>query len=413
MAKIEKISPLAPSAFPEFPEIDGVLLATAATAMKYQNRDDLLCISFPQGAAVAGVLTRSRTSSAPVGLCRNNLATGKPARALLVNAGNANAFTGKAGDAAMTSTVNMLAKKIGCEGDQVYVSSTGVIGEVLDGDKINAHMDAIVQNLSGGGWTAAAKAILTTDTFAKGATRTATINGKQVKINGFAKGSGMIAPDMATMLAYIFTDADLPQDILQAILVEAADKSFNAITVDSDTSTSDTLLAFATGTADVGAITDVSDPALAQFRAAFEDLSRDLAHQVVRDGEGASKFIAITVTGAEDNRAAKVIAFSIANSPLVKTAIAGEDANWGRIVMAVGKAGEAADRDALEIIIGEQKVTEQGMAVAEYDEAACTRHLKGQDIEITVDVGVGGGMAQVWTCDLTHGYIDINADYRS
>lgn len=413
MAKTEKISPLAPTGLPDFPEIDGVDLATAATEMKYKGRDDLLCVSFPKGATVAGVLTCSRTSSAPVGLCRKNLATGKKARALLVNAGNANAFTGKAGDDAMTSTVDTLAGKIGCDGDQVYVSSTGVIGEVLDGARINAHMDGIVHNLSGSHWPAAAKAILTTDSFAKGAVRRATINGVEVKINGFAKGSGMIAPDMATMLAYIFTDADLPQDILQSTLIESADKSFNAITVDSDTSTSDTLLAFATGATPVGQIKSIDDPAFAEFRTAFDSLSLDLAHQVVRDGEGARKFITITVTGAEDDRAARIIAFSIANSPLVKTAIAGEDANWGRIVMAVGKAGEAADRDKLEIIIGGQKVTEHGMAVAGYDEDACTSHLKGQEIDLSVDVGVGRGGATVWTCDLTHGYIDINADYRS
>ncbi len=413
MAKIEQISPLAPDVFPDFPEIDGVLLATAATEMKYQGRDDLLCVAFPNGATVAGVLTRSRTSSAPVGLCRSNLATGKKARALLVNAGNANAFTGKAGDAAMTSTVNMLAEEIGCEIDQVYVSSTGVIGEVLDDQKINSHIESLTQNLASGKWFAAAKAILTTDTFAKGAVRTTTIGGMPVTLGGFAKGSGMIAPDMATMLAYIFTDADLPQGILQAILTETADKSFNSITVDSDTSTSDTVLAFATGTTDIGEITNINDPALAEFRAAFLDLSQDLAHQIVRDGEGASKFITVTVTGAEDNRSAKIIAFSIANSPLVKTAIAGEDANWGRIVMAVGKAGEAADRDRIEIVIGGQKVTEQGMAISGYDEDACTAHLKGQDINLAVDVGVGSGVATVWTCDLTHGYIDINADYRS
>jgi len=414
MAKIEKISPLAPLTFPDLPEIAGVLFATAATEVKYRGRDDLLLVSFPKGAVVAGVLTRSKTFSAPVGLCRKNLATGQKARALLVNAGNANAFTGKAGDCAMASTVNCLAKKIHCETETIYVSSTGVIGEVLNDQKINDHMAQIVQDLSPKDWPAAAKAILTTDTFAKGAARTTTINGQKIQINGIAKGSGMIAPDMATMLAYVFTDADLSQDLLQAILAAATDKSFNAITVDSDTSTSDTLLAFATGASGVGGqYGDMNDPALADFKAAFQDLLLDLSHQVVRDGEGATKFIAITVTGAEDARAAKVIGLSIANSPLVKTAIAGEDANWGRIVMAVGKAGEAADRDALKITIGGQILTEQGAAVAGYDEAACTAHLKGQNIDISVDVGSGDGAATVWTCDLTHGYIDINADYRS
>ncbi|MCF6215231.1 MAG: bifunctional glutamate N-acetyltransferase/amino-acid acetyltransferase ArgJ [Emcibacter sp.] len=413
MAKINIISPLAPAGLPDFPEIGGVTLSTAATETKYRGRDDLLCVAFEDGAVVAGVLTQSRTASAPVALCRKHLATSKMARGLLVNAGNANAFTGRAGDQAMMSTVHALAAAIGCAADEVYISSTGVIGELLEDQKINNHMQQIVENLSGDSWPAAAKAILTTDTFAKGAVRTALINGAEVKINGFAKGSGMIAPDMATMLAYVFTDADLPQDILQELLKGAADKSFNAITVDSDTSTSDTLLAFATGAVKAGTITDAHDPALMDFRRAFQDLLRDLAHQVVRDGEGATKFIEITVTGAEDDRAAKVIALSIANSPLVKTAIAGEDANWGRIVMAVGKAGEAADRDALEIVIGGQKVTEQGMAATGYDEAACTNHLKGQDIILSVDVGIAKGSATVWTCDLTHGYIDINADYRS
>ena len=414
MATIDKISPLAPPGLPDFPEIDGVLLATAATGMKYHGRNDLLCVAFPDGATVAGVLTRSRTSSAPVALCRRNLATGQKARALLVNAGNANAFTGRAGDDAMTSTARRLATEVGCPVETVYISSTGVIGEVLDDRKINGHMTDIVRNLSPENWPAAARAILTTDTFAKGATRTVTINDITVRINGIAKGSGMIAPDMATMLAYVFTDADLSQDILQAIVAESVDKSFNAITVDSDMSTSDTLLAFATGAAGVGQnINDIDDPALSGFRAAFQGILLDLAHQVVRDGEGATKFITIKVTGAENDPAARTIAFSVANSPLVKTAVAGEDANWGRIVMAVGKAGEAADRDRLEITIGGQKVTEHGMAVAGYDEAACSRHLKGQEIDISIDVGIGDGVATVWTCDLTHGYIDINADYRS
>jgi len=414
MAKIDTVSPLAPAGLPDFPEIDGVKLSTAATETKYQGRDDLFCASFPKGAVVAGVLTTSRTSSAPVALCRKNLATGRKARALLVNAGNANAFTGRAGDTAMMSTLRALAAETLCGQDEVYISSTGVIGEVLDDKNINSQIQHLVANLSGDGWPAAANAIRTTDTFAKGAVRTARIKGVDVTINGIAKGSGMIAPDMATMLAYVFTDADVSRDVLQALLADGANKSFNAITVDSDTSTSDTLLAFATGTRGVGGdISDMNDPALADFKVAFQDVLLDLAHQVVRDGEGATKFITITVTGAEDDRAAKVIAMSIANSPLVKTAIAGEDANWGRIVMAVGKAGEAADRDALEIIIGGQKVAQHGMAVPEYDETICSDHLKGQDITLSVDVGIAHGTATVWTCDLTHGYIDINADYRS
>ncbi|WP_417623960.1 bifunctional glutamate N-acetyltransferase/amino-acid acetyltransferase ArgJ [Paremcibacter congregatus] len=414
MAKIEKISPLAPKGFPVMPQIDGVLFATAATGMKYKGRDDLLCAAFPDGATVAGVLTLSRTASAPVDFCRANLATGQKARALLVNAGNSNAFTGKAGDAAMRSTVMTLAEKMGCAAEEIYVSSTGVIGEVLNADQINRHLSATVDALSPGGWRDAAGAILTTDTFVKGATRTVLLDGTEVTINGFAKGSGMIAPDMATMLGYIFTDADLSHDVLQSLLKCTADQSFNAITVDSDTSTSDTVLAFATGKSGVGErISSIDDPLLAAYRAAFLDVMQDLAHQVVRDGEGAHKFIEVRVCGAEDNRAAKVIAMSIANSPLVKTAIAGEDANWGRIVMAVGKAGEAADRDSLEILIGGQKVAAEGMAVPGYDEAACTAHLKGQNIDLSVDVGIGSGAATVWTCDLTHDYISINADYRS
>lgn len=406
-----KPSPLAPAEFPDMPPLNGVRIATAATGMKYKNRDDLLLVEFTGGATVAGVLTRSRCFSAPVGWCRENLAQGAHAKGLLVNAGNANAFTGVAGDNAMMSTVRAAADLLGADEKQIYVSSTGVIGEVLDGEQINQYVQKMGENLHADGWAAAAAAIRTTDTFAKGATRRVKIHGKDVLINGIAKGSGMIAPDMATMLAYVVTDAALSADVLQQLLQDGADKSFNSITVDSDTSTSDTLLAFAVG--EHNEISDIDDPALTDFRVAFNDLLLDLAHQVVRDGEGAQKFITIKVGSAEDARAAKVIALSIANSPLVKTAIAGEDANWGRIVMAVGKAGEAADRDKINIKIGDQLVTESGMAREGYDEAACTAHLKGQDIHISVDVGVGSGKATVWTCDLTHGYIDINADYRS
>ncbi|WP_417320800.1 bifunctional glutamate N-acetyltransferase/amino-acid acetyltransferase ArgJ [Emcibacter sp.] len=413
MATEFKKSPLAPEKFPDMPIIDGAEIGTAATGLKYKERDDLLLIRFPEGASVAGVFTKSKTRSAPVDWCRDCLRSEKPARVLLVNAGNANAFTGRAGDEAMQKCIETAAGATGADRDQVYVSSTGVIGEVLPADRMLAHIEAAAK--ADAGWEQAADAIRTTDTFAKGATRHAVIDGRETVINGIVKGSGMIAPDMATMLGYVFTDADLPSVVLQQILSETTGPSFNSITVDSDTSTSDTVLAFATGKSGAGAeISDASDPRLADFRAAFQDLMTDLAHQVVRDGEGATKFIKITVEGAEDDRAAKVIALSIANSPLVKTAIAGEDANWGRIVMAVGKAGEAADRDKLIIEIGGQRLTEAGMAAQNYDEEACTAHLKGQDIDIFVDVGVGGpGKAIVWTCDLTHAYIDINADYRS
>ncbi|MAU41317.1 MAG: bifunctional ornithine acetyltransferase/N-acetylglutamate synthase [Kordiimonas sp.] len=415
MTDLLKPSPLAPDMFPEMPPLAGVQLSTVATGMKYQGRDDLLLMHFPDGAAVAGVFTQSKTRSAPVDWCRRQCQGGQPARAVLVNAGNANAFTGKAGDNAMRMTIDAVAAALDCAPEEVYVSSTGVIGEVLDADKITDRILMAKAGLSTTGWEDAAKAIRTTDTFAKGATATAVLDGQEVRINGIAKGSGMIAPNMATMLGYIATDAALPAQVLQQILSRTTAVSFNAITVDSDTSTSDTVLAFATGAVDAGAdITDADDPRLAEFYVAFEAMMIDLAQQIVRDGEGATKFITVRVTGAEDDRAAKVIALSIANSPLVKTAIAGEDANWGRIVMAVGKAGEAADRDRLQIEIGGQRLTEGGMATADYDEDACTAHLKGQNIDILVDVGVDGpGLATVWTCDLTHGYITINADYRS
>ncbi|MFC7048009.1 bifunctional glutamate N-acetyltransferase/amino-acid acetyltransferase ArgJ [Emcibacter nanhaiensis] len=413
MATEFKKSPLAPEKFPEMPIIDGAEPGTAATGLKYKGRDDLLLVRFPEGAAVAGVFTKSKTRSAPVDWCRSCLETEKPARALLVNAGNANAFTGRAGDEAMQKCIAAAAKISACDADQVYVSSTGVIGEVLPADRMLAHIEAAADH--GADWEQAANAIRTTDTFAKGATRHAAIDGRACVLNGIVKGSGMIAPDMATMLGYIFTDADLPSPVLQQILSETTGPSFNSITVDSDTSTSDTVLAFATGKSGAGSeIFDADDPRLAEFRAVFQELMTELAHLVVKDGEGATKFIRISVEGAEDDRAAKVIALSIANSPLVKTAIAGEDANWGRIVMAVGKAGEAADRDKLIIEIGGQRLTEAGMAAQNYDEDACTAHLQGQDIDIFVDVGVAGpGRATVWTCDLTHAYIDINADYRS
>ena len=408
---MSKISPLAPKDFPQMPEIQGVLLGTAGTAMKYKNRDDLLLISFPDGATVAGVFTKSKCFSAPIGWCRNILKMPQKARALLVNAGNANAFTGTAGDNALAETIDRTAQVVSCANEQVFVASTGVIGEVLDEKLVCEHITHAHKSLSVSNWPSAAAAILTTDTFSKGSTRTAFLNDQTVVINGIAKGSGMIAPDMATMLGFVFTDAALDQAVLQSLLKETCDRSFNNITVDSDTSTSDTLLAFATGENDP--ITDANDPALDDFKEKLSEVMQDLAHQVVRDGEGASKFITITVAGAENAMAARTIGLSIANSPLVKTAIAGEDANWGRIVMAVGKAGEKADRDNLQIHIGGQRVTENGMGVVGYDEEVCTNHLKGTEIEIEVNVGIAEGKATVWTCDLTHDYISINADYRS
>lgn len=409
--EMTKKSPLAPIRIPSLPIVDGVLLSTAATAMKYKDRDDLLLVSMPDGATVAGVFTSSKCFSAPVGWCRNILKSGSGARAVLVNAGNANAFTGQSGDDAMAATVDTVALALNCDKSHVYVASTGVIGETLDADLINNHVKNAALTLAPDNWQAAARAILTTDTFEKVATRTTKINGKTVTINGITKGSGMVAPDMATMLGFVFTDAAIEAPVLQALLHQTSDKSFNSITVDSDTSTSDTVLLFATGKEN--SISDINDPALKDFKAELAELMIDLSHQIVRDGEGASKFITINVTGAENDVAAKKIGLCIANSPLVKTAIAGEDANWGRIVMAVGKAGEEADRDKLNIHIGGQKVTENGMAVNGYDEGHCTEHFKGQEINISVDVGIANGTATVWTCDLTHDYITINADYRS
>lgn len=404
-------SPLAPKENPSLPALDGVLIGTAATAMKYKGRDDMLLVSMPRGASVAGVFTTSKCYSAPVGWCRDILKSGKPAKAVLVNAGNSNAFTGQSGEDAMMSNIEKVADTLGVESDEVYVASTGVIGEVLEADLINDHMDDAASSMSEDAWLAAAGAILTTDTFDKLATRSAKIGDKQVTINGIAKGSGMIAPDMATMLAFVFTDAAIEGNVLQALLSDTSDKSFNSITVDSDTSTSDTVLLFATGKED--SISNLDDPRLDDFKEKLGSLMTDLSHQIVRDGEGASKFVTISVSGAENDKAAKNIAMAIANSPLVKTAIAGEDANWGRIVMAVGKAGEMADRDKLDIHIGGQQVTKNGMAVPDYDEDECTRHLQGEEINIRTDVGIADGKATVWTCDLTHGYITINADYRS
>lgn len=405
-------SPLAPASFPDMADISGVRFATVAAGIKYKGRTDLMLAEFAPGTTVAGVFTKSKTASAPVLKCREHLPGGQ-ARALVVNSGNSNAFTGRRGEESVDHILKAVADAVGCAENEVFSASTGVIGEPLPHNLIVDAMPGLVDALGATTWQQAAEAIMTTDTYPKGASRTTKIGDTEVHINGFVKGSGMIAPDMATMLGYIFTDAALGADVLQALLAPASDASFNCITVDSDTSTSDTVMMFATAQAGNVAPQTVDDPALGDFKRALDEVTLDLAHQVVRDGEGATKFVAITVMGAENDGAAKRIGLSIANSPLVKTAIAGEDANWGRIVMAVGKAGEAADRDKMGIRIGGVQVTQDGMRVEGYDEAPVVKHMQGQEINIEVEVGIAHGRATVWTCDLTHGYITINGDYRS
>jgi glutamate N-acetyltransferase / amino-acid N-acetyltransferase len=405
------ISPLAPARLAELPPVAGVRLAAVQAGLRYKGRPDLMLALVEPGSTVAGVLTRSKTRSAPVDWCRANLSHGT-ARAIVVNAGNANAFTGKAGMRAVKATAAAAARALGCAPEEVYVASTGVIGEVLDARPITAALPGLIAAARADAWAEAAKAIMTTDTFPKMAFATARLGGRQVTLCGFAKGSGMIAPDMATMLAFVFTDAALPQPILQDSLARAVNQSFNCITVDGDTSTSDTVLCVATGAAG-NRIDRLTDRSLAGFAKALEGVTLELAQLVARDGEGAEKLIAVTVTGAEDAAAARRISLAIANSPLVKTAIAGEDANWGRIVMAVGKSGERAERDRLAIRIGGISVARRGCADPDYREEALKPHMKGRDIHISVDVGVGRGRATVWTCDLTHRYIDINGSYRS
>ncbi|TDQ84195.1 glutamate N-acetyltransferase [Dongia mobilis] len=408
-----KVSPLAPNVFHQPPALPGARLAARACGVRYQGRTDVMLLELAPGSTIAGVLTRSLTASAPVDLCRRHLKGGK-ARAILVNAGNANAFTGKLGVDAAQRCVKAAAAALKCKTSEIYVASTGVIGEPLNDKKITDNLPALIRELKADAWDDGARAIMTTDTFPKMATRSARIGGTEVTINGIAKGSGMIAPDMATMLAFVVTDAKIPAPILQALLRKGADKSFNCITVDSDTSTSDTLLLAATGQGPKHKKpASAADPILKEFRAALDSLLTDLAVQVVQDGEGAEKLITIDVSGAASANAARRIGLAIANSPLVKTAIAGEDANWGRIVMAVGKSGEKADRDRLSISIGGVEITRNGQRRADYDEAPVADHIKTRDIRIAVDVGVGRGSARVWTCDLTHRYIEINADYRS
>ena len=410
---VHSVSPLAPRTYAKLPPLAGVRLATGEAGIKYKSRTDLLVAVLASGTQVAGVFTRSRTASAPVDWCRAQMKAGT-ARALVVNSGNANAFTGKAGAAAARDVAVSTAAALGCRAQEVFLASTGVIGEPLPAERITAMVGKLVEAGAAEGWSEAARAIMTTDTYPKLATASALIDGRKVTINGIAKGSGMIAPDMATMLAFVFTDARLPSTVLQDLLSAGVKTSFNAITVDSDTSTSDTLMLFATGKgAAHPEISAATDKRLGDFRQKLDALLRDLALQVVRDGEGAQKLIQIDVTGAENDGAAHRLGMAIANSPLVKTAIAGSDANWGRVVMAVGKAGEKADRDRLTIAFGGHVVAENGYRAAGYDEKVATRAVSGRTVEIAVDLGIGKGKARVWTCDLTHGYIDINGSYRS
>ncbi len=413
MAVIEHVSPLAPEAFPDMPEIAGVRLAVAESGVKYSGRTDLLLALLEPGTTVAGVLTTSRTASAPVLWCRESLKSGC-GRVIVVNAGNANAFTGAAGMETVRRTADAAAKRASCAPEEVLIASTGVIGEPFDAELLTRHFDALFASAGSAGWEEAARAIMTTDTYPKGATATARIGEKEVTICGIAKGSGMIMPNMATMLAFVFTDAKIPAPVLRTLLKRVTDRTFNCITVDSDTSTSDTLLLAATGRAgNPASFADADDPSLTGFAEALEQVCGDLARQIVRDGEGASKFVTVRVDGARDEREAHRIAMSIANSPLVKTAIAGEDPNWGRIVMAVGKSGAEVDQNDLVIRIGGILVARDGAVVPGYDEAPVAEHMKGREVDIAVSVGEGSGAATVWTCDLTHKYIEINADYRS
>ncbi|MCW2405759.1 glutamate N-acetyltransferase/amino-acid N-acetyltransferase [Sphingobium sp. B1D7B] len=403
-------SPLA-RPFPALPDIAGVTPRVARARYKQWDRCDLTYVELAEGTAVAGVFTRNVCCSTEVELGRESAAQGK-ARALIVNAGNSNAFTGFRGREAVDQIRDQVAGHLGCAASDVFVSSTGVIGVPLPRDKARAGVDAALA-ATPCTWEQAAETIGTTDTFAKGATTSALIGDKTVRLSGIIKGSGMIAPDMATMLGYIFTDAAIAPDLLQQMLSAANRRSFSCITVDGDTSTSDTVLLFATGKAGNAPLTSMDDAGADAFQAALNDICTQLAQLVVRDGEGAQKFMEVEVTGAVSDESARRIGLSIANSPLVKTAIAGEDANWGRVVMAVGKAGEPADRDKLAIRFADKWVAQDGLAVDSYDEAPVAAHLKGQDVRIGVDLGLGTGRATVWTCDLTHGYISINADYRS
>ncbi len=415
MAHDAPLSPLAPKSTPEIPSLEGVRFAAGAAGVRYAERTDVMLAVFDEGTTVAGVFTKSKCPSAAVDWCRARLKGGK-ASALLVNSGNANAFTGKNGVEAVKVSAKLAADATGADARRIFLASTGVIGEPLDAKKFDGVLEKLAESARGDAWLDAARAIMTTDTFPKLATRSAEIDGVEVTISGFAKGAGMIAPDMATMLAFVVTDAAIGAEALQKVLSKSVQGSFNAITVDSDTSTSDTLLLFATGAAKQrGAprIREANDRRLKSFKAALDAVLLDLAQQVVKDGEGARKFVEVRVEGAETARAAKRIALSIANSPLVKTAIAGEDANWGRVVMAVGKAGEKADRDRLSIWFGDIRVAHKGMRDPSYDEAQVSQIMKHDEIALRVDLGIGKGVATVWTCDLTKEYVAINGDYRS
>jgi glutamate N-acetyltransferase / amino-acid N-acetyltransferase len=409
------VSPLAPKSYPDMPDIEGVKFSTAAAGIKYEGRTDVLLATVAAGTTIAGVFTKSKCTSAPVDWCKARIGAGKAA-ALLVNSGNANAFTGKKGYAAVELSADIVAKSLGSSKDEIFLASTGVIGEPLPAEKFSDVVDDLKANQGNANWLEAAKAIMTTDTYPKISTASVELDGKTVAINGIAKGAGMIAPDMATMLSFIFTDAAVVPDVLQNLLAGETGNSFNAVTVDSDTSTSDTVLLFATGAAaerGVDPVASMDDPRLDVLRAALADVMVDLAHQIVRDGEGARKFVEVRVEGAESDQSAKKIALAIANSPLVKTAVAGEDANWGRVVMAVGKAGEPADRDKLAIWFGDIRVAVEGERDPDYSEAAASAVMKEEDITIKVDLGLNEGKSSVWTCDLTKEYVAINGDYRS
>jgi glutamate N-acetyltransferase / amino-acid N-acetyltransferase len=415
MGKVTSVSPFAPETLAKLPAIEGVAFATAEAGIRYKDRTDLLLAVLAEGTAAAGVLTQSKTASAPVLACRKHLKKGS-ARALVVNSGNANAFTGKKGAEAVDITVAHAVDAVGCKPHEVFVASTGVIGEPLDAEKFAHLLGDLAQRVESDAFEAAARAIMTTDTYPKLATRTASIGDVEVTINGFCKGAGMIAPDMATMLCFIFTDASIAPEALQELLAEHAQTTFNCMTVDGDTSTSDTCLMFATGAAQARGqkpVTKANSKKLQAFSDALYDLMRDLAVQVAKDGEGVSKFVTFEVAGAKTWEAARTIGLSCANSPILKTAIAGEDPNWGRVVMAVGKSGEAADRDKLAIWFGPHCVARDGERAPEYDEKTVAAYMKNAEILIRVHVGVGKAAARVWTCDLTHEYISINADYRS
>lgn len=406
------ISPFAPPRLPEPQIVPGVRLAAVEAGIRYKGRKDLLLVLLDEGTIAAGVLTKSRTCSAAVLWCRERLLKAR-ARALVVNSGNSNAFTGYRGEEAVRITAKAAADAAGCSLDEVYIASTGVIGEPLQPNEFVYRLQGMAETARPDAWHSAAQAIMTTDTFPKMATTKVMLANRSVTLSGIAKGSGMIAPDMATMLGFIFTDAKIDPALLQDMTAEIVETTFNCITVDGDTSTSDTLLVFATGASGGETIADAGSAEAVAFKAALHSIVHRLALLVVKDGEGISKFVTINVTGAEHAKAARRIALSVANSPLVKTALAGEDANWGRVVMAIGKAGEAADRDKIKIQFGSHLLAEQGLRAPDYDENAISAYMKNAEIEISVDVGVGDGQATVWTCDLTHGYISINGDYRS